>query len=479
MNTLFITSEFPPSNGAGVFRSLRFARYLAEHGVQVHVVTKCPACYEPGTSVDESLLKRLPESVQIHSARVVYPLRWANELRDSITLKHFRGASHSKAVAKTSTNGANGDGHSSAIRNRGWFQAFKDSVTLPLMTPDRHVGWIPFAVKQAKRVIRNNPVDVLYSSGPPFSNHLVGLKLKRKFSIPWVADFRDPWVIAHFKPTRNDAGTWVGRRHQSLERQVIEAADRVILNTNRSYDSFVERYPEIPSENFLVIPNGFDPADYPDAPGDHEISASTKRRKLVLAHAGTFYGKRNIFGLLEAIDALVEEDASWRERLELQLIGADRDGKSAERQFVDAHGLEDVVRLTPRIPHAECLNKLREADALLLVQVEAPLSVPGKVFEYLALRKPIFALADDGATSDIVQQNSLGICVPPDDVGAIKTALRQLVDRFQETGTLPVPANDVVERFNGRLLTNKLLQTLNDAISAAGKTQSNSDSITQ
>jgi glycosyltransferase involved in cell wall biosynthesis len=457
LKVLFIASEFPPKNSAGVFRTLRFVRYLPELGWVVHVLTLDPRWYEPGSSIDEGLLERVPREVVVHRSRAAYPLHWQANVRRVLFGGHAggeeRGGKDRNGRAAAGGNGA---------PTKSFFQRFKDLLSVPLMTPDGHIGWIPFAVRAGKPIIRSHGIDALCSSGPSWTNHLVGLRLTRATGKPWVADFRDPWVGSDFKPFRR-SNTWVGRRHQQLERQVVETADRVILNTPRSLEDMACRYGDPLARKFTVIPNGFDPADYEDLPP--ALSPSTGN-KLVLAHAGSFYGKRNVRGLIQAIGNLRCSGVVSRENFELRLIGAQRPGRADEQEQVAEAGLEGIVTLTPRLPHGECLRALDEADVLLLVQVGAPLSVPGKVYEYIALGKPVFALANEGATTDLVRQENLGVWADPNDLGAIERAIQNLMEQLASSGQVPGIAPEARDRYDGRRLTAQLGEILKGLVAA-------------
>ena len=456
---LMIASEFPPKANAGVYRSVRFARYLPELGWSVCVLTMDPQWYQPGTPTDEGLLARVPDSVEVVRAAAVYPLDWAGRLRRPFS----RGAGARGPGARDGKASANGHGRGGGTHpadNRGLYQRVKDAVSLPLMTPDRHIGWIPFAVRAGRRLIRERGITVVYSSGPPWTNHLVGLRLKRATGRPWVADFRDPWIGSDFRPIRR-GDTWAGRRHRRLERRVVETADRVIVNTPRSRDDLLARYGDGLADKLTVIPNGFDPADYADL--DPPPAARRGGPRVVVAHAGSFYGKRNVDGLIDAVENLHRRGDLAPGSLEIRLIGALRPGRSHEEARVEAAGVEDVIKLTPRVGHDACLRQLAEADVLLLVQVGAPLSVPGKAYEYIALGKPVLALAHQGATTDLVEREGLGLWVAPDDVAAIEKSLVDLCRQFAAESRRPAISPDVRDRYDGRRLTEQFDAVLREA----------------
>lgn len=437
---LVVASNFPPVNSAGVHRTLRFVRYLAEFGWKIDVLTMKEKCYAD-VPLDDHLLTQVPSGVTIHRTAAIYPMRWwakARSLRKSD--RPVRKVSDVKNFGAAQAHGGS------------WFERLKDSISLSVQTPDDHIGWMPFAIRRGQRIIATNRTDAIYSSGPPWTNHLIGEKLARRSGLPWIADFRDPWLNAAFKPIR-DSDTRIGRTHRELERRVAVTATRIVLNTNRSADDFRSRYDSEIAAKTLVIPNGFLPEDY------GEETESCPNDKLTIAHAGSFYGSRNVSALILAVSKLCRDGVLPRDGVCFQLIGALSKHRTVESDLVRQEGLNDVFQLTERVPHDDCLAMLKQADLLLLVQVGAPLCVPGKVYEYLALRKPILALTEDGATRDLVVAEGLGACVDPNDEAAIADSVVALYDKWK-AGTLTAPADETRAKFDGRSLTNELHELL-------------------
>ena len=453
---LIVASQFPPARAAGVYRTLRFARYLPELGWDIDVLTIDPRFYEKRGAVDPSLVERLPSAVRVHGTRAVYPIKWLKAARLKL----------SRRGAKPRTQSFHSPGESQVELDRTtMWQSVKDALTLPLMTPDRCVGWIPFAVAQGRRIIRTSRPTVLYSSGPPWSNHLVGLRLVRQYGLPWIADFRDPWVGSDYRPQRRD-DTWVGRRHRQLERNVVTHASMIVLNTIRSRDEMRSRYPDVDSRRFRVLTNGFDPADY-DASWTANGGFDTRqppRTVFTIAHAGAFYGRRTVEPLITALAEACRSGEIPRERIRLELIGALRPGRDRERRLVHEAGLEGVVSVLPSVPHSECLRCLAQADALLLVQTDAPLCIPGKVFEYIAIGKPILALTGEGATRDLVETESLGVCLDPAAPRETRRCLIDLWRRWARGESLPAPNATTRHSFDGRRLTQSLHDMLLESI---------------
>jgi glycosyltransferase involved in cell wall biosynthesis len=206
-----------------------------------------------------------------------------------------------------------------------------------------------------------------------------------------------------------------------MEKKVVENADIVVSNTDFLKDEFIARFPWLQKNKFVVLLNGFDPDD---------IQMSTLKRrepdKFIIIHAGFLYGKRDPRSFLEAIAMLIQSQRIDRQKIRLWLVGSvelpyDLAG------YVDASGLQEVVRLITHVPYQESLQYLASADALVLLQPGTTTQVPSKLFEYIALNKPILAISpSDGATSRLVHENSLGIFAEADNVDQIASAIEQL-----------------------------------------------------
>ena len=422
---LVVASGFPPIHSGGVYRTLRLAKFLPALGWELHVLTLDLDHLPKGTNIDAKLLEQISDNTKIHRVRARFPIEKINRV---LRRKNSTPTS-TQPKQKTSTEQSS----TGSTKSANLLQRIKDCVTLPWMTPDRLVGWVRPAAKKGKLISKQEEIEVVYSSGPPWSNHLVAMEIVRSTGLPWVADFRDPWVGNAFRQNRS-GDSWVGRKHRELERSVFETAGQIIFNTARSREDAVSRIGKFLLEKSVVIPNGFDP--------DHFAISNEKAHcleqqpesggPLRITHTGSFYGKRNVDSLLEVVGRLKADESVSASDLQIELIGNTRDH---EAQRIILHNLEDIVTTTPPIPHHQCLQRLFDADALLLVQTEAPLCVPGKVYEYIAVGKPVLTLAGDGATADLVRNENLGPCIDPDDQAGLRSALLRLVDEHRN-GTL-------------------------------------------
>jgi len=457
---LIIASNFPPIQSAGVYRTLRLVKYLPEFGWGLDVLTLSSSTLPQNTVTDSALLEQVPDGTNIYRAPARFPIEKFNQITGR---SKSSGKAKSNSIKTTSTSTV---GLKTKNLSPGLFQKLKDRITLPWMTPDRLVGWVAPAAKLGLSVMKNQSADVIYSSGPPWSNHLVAGRIVAASEIPWVADFRDPWVGNAFRPGRND-DSWAGRKHRQLESSVYENANMVIFNTQRALDDAVSRIGSELGRKSVVIPNGFDPADFAGPRTDQETRGgctvdadpNAGATPFHMIHTGAFYGKRNIDSLLTAIGELKQEGKLTADDLKLELIGRVR---AHEESLVARHSINDIVTLTNPVPHHECLQRLSRADMLLLVQTEAPLCIPGKLYEYIAIGKPVLTLAAEGATADIVASEKLGPCIDPEDRSQLKTGLLDLIQQHR-CGEIKSADSASRERYDG----SKQMALFNNALCRA------------
>ena len=443
---LMVAYYFPPSASVGTQRTLRWVRYLPELGWCPVLLTVRERDYGNTPLVPQG--SRVEPRVPVYRARVARPLEWALAVRAlGRTLRRtlWRTLSSSRVAARTAQAAlapaaAATSAHRSAAAR--WFDPW-------VTTPDANLGWWPFAVVAGLRAVWQQRPDVLYTSGPPHSSHLIAIVLKKLTGLPWVADFRDPWSRRPWLA----AADRQGRRYRiqvRLEALVINQADCVVLNTETMGADFRKAYPEAAAK-FRVISNGYDPEAFgmlPDVAPPTEV--------FTLTHAGALYRRRDPRPLLRAVATLRDRHVIDAATFRLNLVG------SAEPQFeldrlIEQQGLAGLVTLVPRVPHAESLAFLARSHVLVIIQPDTELQVPGKLFEYLYLRKPVLALTGEGATADIVRRYELGVVADPADVDSIAASLEQAYREFKAGRVPGVGRVDSALRvFHGRVLARQL-----------------------
>jgi len=392
---LLVSLYFPPAGGGGVQRPLKFATHLPALGIETHVL----APDDPKWIHADPELEP-PTQAWVHRARYLGP----KGRRPAEELYGLQGVE---------------------LRTRQARLAFRR-----LLVPDENVTWNLTAIPAAIKIARSEGIDVVLTTSPPSSVHLVGAAVKRATGARWVADLRDS-IVAH--------------PHRHAERLAVRAKEvgehGVARLVARSADAVVAASEAIAEEAAALAPRGrvatiLNGCDFDDFAGlDHRPSARFR-----ITHAGSFFGKRSPRPFLQALADSGLDDVVAR------FVG---DFRSADRDWAEALGLGDRLELHPYVPRRRSLALQRDSEALLLLIPEAAGRgrgvLSGKVFEYLAAERPILAaVPPEGAAADLLRETGAGVVVPPDDVGAIQAGLTGLVARWR-AGSLdgtPLSATD-------------------------------------
>jgi glycosyltransferase involved in cell wall biosynthesis len=405
MRVLIVAFYFPPAGGGGVQRTLKFCKFLPEHGIEVHVLAPDDPKW---FARDEHLLAAIPADTTVHRCRFLGP----------------RAASRADAL-----HGRSGAGRL-AVEARFAFQR--------ALIPDKAAPWLATAVPAGIRVVRRHHIDVVMSTSPPSSMHLVAEAIATATGRPFVADFRDSWLD---NPHRryDKAGVRAKRAVVSrMARSVGKRAAALTAATGSIAQELGQMHPDA-AHKTTVIENGadfddFDPVDY--RPGE----------QFTIVHAGSFFGHRTPKPFLQAMAAMLERRPELRGRVLARFVGELRD---EDRAFAEGLGIADAWREEGFLPYSESIRAQRSADALLLLIPHAggrgDTVLSGKVFEYVAARRPMLAaVPPNGAAANLIRAVGAGHVVDCDDVQGISTGLEQLVDGWQNGGLADLEQRDEV-----------------------------------
>ncbi len=445
---LLIAFDFPPHRSSGVYRPAAFTKYLLREGWQATVLTVAGA---PGVE-DASLMRKIPSQVSI--VRTSYwPLRQWEKSAASLVRSLIGHTSEGGSAAGHDVEGTEPSAPWSLLgRLADWIQNI-------LYFPDDSAGWIPFALERALELHLQERFDVVYSTHPPRAGHVVGMVLRALCGVPWVAEFRDPWTIPPgFEPIPQLVVP-AAARNRWLLRRMLQAADAIVPVTPGHGEELVSRW-KAPASRVHVINNGFDDEDFP-APGSNNGRPAWMRPECVhLSHFGTIYPQFH-GSFFPALVEAVRESEDVRRRLRVHIIGFPSPEVMA---YTEREDLRDVLQFHKFLSHAEALSAMRSSDGLLLFYghpYTSQSSIPGKVYEYLRVGRPVFVLAYDGGLRNLVEQGKAGWVLPPDDVPGIKRLLTQLAS--QTLPLPPPPASEFVSQFRYDHLAKKLAATLDKA----------------
>ncbi|MBV7338403.1 glycosyltransferase family 4 protein [Chloroflexi bacterium TSY] len=397
---LFIAYNFPPHGGAGVQRSTKFVKYLSEFAWQPIIIT---ATSDASSVHDYSLLNDVPESVAVHR------------------VPGFSIARFQKQAGKIK------------------LQKAAVLVNLLLQTPDALQFWARQTRWPIQQIIQQEEPLLIYTTSGPYSSHLVGLWVKKRFGLPWFADFRDPWSQNLLIPYLPGYRTL----NRFIERRVLANADRVACVSDAwlmaLYDNLGRE-----KEKFVLLPNGYDEDDI------HPLPPPVRADRFTLLHAGSFYHNRRPKQILEAVEHLVENGHIPREQLRVIFIG-----KNARDHVPEAPPFE----VHDYMPHKELERFRKEAHVLLLLLAATPENVgnlSGKIYEYLAANRPILGIVPPGgAAQALIEETRTGITVGG-DVEAIARAIETLFRRWQLQQNEWSPNWNAIHQYTRKRLTERL-----------------------
>lgn len=367
---LIIVYYWPPSGGSGVQRWMYFAKYLSDFGITPIVLTVSPekASYKDW---DPSNCDKV-EAVSTYKTNTI-------ELIKLYSL--FTSGNTTKGIPQ---------GHVGA-KKHGIFGKLSSFIRGNLFIPDARIGWKIFAIRKAKRIIKDENIDLIITSGPPHSTHLIGKSLKKQFGITWMADFRDPWVEVYYNKELPRMG-WAKKHDETLEYKVLDQADHV-LTIGPSLMNLLSKKVPGQERKFHFIFNGY----------DHDAMNSIKVTKdefFKITFIGQYALAQPHIGLIQALELYCQDFINEAHRIKICLAGTF--DETILRKFKKLPGV--TVEFYGRIPHLDSLNLMKNSQVLLnsLAEVEeSKILISGKLMEYISTGNPILCIGNlkgDAAT---------------------------------------------------------------------------------
>jgi glycosyltransferase involved in cell wall biosynthesis len=429
---LVISYYFPPMGGVEVKRVTRFVRHLPEFGWDPIVVTSKGGHWN---AFDESLLTELPEGLDII---------------------RFRAINHPSVVHRSRLLEEEGvNAWQEFRRSRKLLDRFRRRLETydekHLCFPDDKNWWAANVQWHFRSLIRKFKPDVIWATGPPWSNLVLSHWLSRKTGIPAIADIRDPWS---WHPQR----LWAGARQQPLEREVLAGHAHVVTVTEGFRNRYAQLYPEL-SNRLHLIRNGFEDSDF--GKPKSRIHAAT------FCYVGSLTAgnlkdvrKRTLYLFLKALGTLRDKQEPGIEGIRIKVAGRN---VNASQALVDEMGLNDRVCILGALPTSEARKLREEADVLILIDMlyenRDSTFIALKVYEYLAANRPILALLPEGSEAgEIIRKAKRGVVCRVDDVEDIANGIRRLLTNAFEYD----PTSDVSEY--SVLNTTRQLAEILDAI---------------
>ncbi len=410
---LMVANQYPPLGGSGVQRSCKFVKYLPDFDFIPIVLTRTVK----GGLTDQTLLEDVGE----------HPI----ERTFAYDMGELPG-----------------------LLGRGG-----KLIQRKLSIPDADYLWSKGAYKKALRLIKEQRIEYLYTTSFPYSDHLLGIRLKKRFPhLTWIADFRDEWTKNPYILDMNYS-SFRQRLEKRMEREVIESCDGFITNTQCMLNNFLEDYPEL-RKKATVIPNGYDDDDFSEFDLTHHY-----KEQFVVTYTGAMYGRRKPNRFFQAIRELMDEGLVDPADIKLRFIG-NLDMNRMNR-WMDEYNVRSFIELIGYQPHKESIRQLILADVLLLIIGEGPGAknfASGKIFEYINCNRPILGLVPSGGEAEsVINQTESGICASSDSVEDIKEAYLTLYKRWKEKTLIREPNREIIKTYHRKALTKRLVEHINQA----------------
>lgn len=412
---LVIVYYFPPMGMSGVQRIAKFVKYLPEYGWKVDVLTVRPGGY---FAFDHGL----EEETRLSGARIHRTASW----------------DPTRLFGQQKTVGLPAEPTRNFLSRAGQF----------IFVPDNKIGWFLPAIRKGKSILRSAQYDAIFASAPPYTAHLIGAYLSRWSGVRLVTDFRDDWVgnPRHWYPTPLHRTL-----NQRLEKWVLEKSSVSTTINEHIRDSLQARNAvngSIP--DVRVLSQGFDPDDFSTG-----VTGVEKTDKMRLVYSGVFYDVQTPDVFLRALAALVKRRPEVKDRIEAVFVGL---VPPYMERLVRELDIASLVHISGYIEHREVMNYLTDADVLWLTIGNRPGAEgisTGKLYEYMGARKPILGLVPDGVARRTLEAYGASFIAEPDNLDDVSTQIEVLFEHW-ESGTLPVPDFDFINRFDRKKITGVL-----------------------
>jgi len=420
LKVLIITYYWPPAGGSGVQRWLKFVKYLQGFGIEPVIYTVDKPNY---AIIDETLQKEVPTTIEI----LKQPIREPNNL-----LSFFGNKNKQTSAGFLDT-------------KPSFFGKIAQYIRANFFIPDARKYWIKPSVKFLSEYLLKNTIDVVITTGPPHSLHLIGLELKQKLDIKWIADFRDPWTdidYFHQLPLTNKAI----KKHEQLEKEVISSADCILVVGKTMKENYLKY-----NKNVEVITNGFDDNEVVDG-----IELDTK---FSFVHIGMMNANRNPRTLWKVLSEIIIENKSFANNFQLKLVG-----KCANEvlESIKENRLMSNLEMINYISHNKVIAFQKSAQVLLLAVNNVPSAksiITGKIFEYLQANRPILAIAPtDGDLAGIINTTNSGYVVDFEDAHTLKKTILELYNAYKNHNLVADSKN--IEQYHRKNLTKRLAQII-------------------
>lgn len=420
---LIITYYWPPGSGSGVQRFLKFSKYLQDFGWEPVILTVKNGTFP---AYDESLENDIPKNIKVFRTKTFEPFAWYSLLTG---------------------NKSNSTNLNAGTKKNTFLKRLLLYIRANFFIPDARKGWYPYACKKAKSIIENESIDAIITTGPPHSTHLIGHHIKKHFKTPWIADMRDPWTSIFYNDLFPRSKS-TKRKDKALEDKVIKSADLVTVVSQGMYDEF-----SVNAKRICTIYNGYDEDDFKDV-------KKQRPSQFTVCYTGKFLSSQNVESLWKVLKDLVLENEDFKNDLKINLVG------NVEQNIFDSINsfhLSSFLKFDGFLSHKAAIEKMSESALLLFIVPKSEnnhLIITGKLFEYLAVLKPILSLGPQGNASEILTENGRSPMIDYDNYNEIKSQIMSTYEDWKNSKSYSL-SSEKVSQFSRKKLTGLLAEQLN------------------
>jgi glycosyltransferase involved in cell wall biosynthesis len=436
---LYLSYYWPPSGGPGVQRTLKFIKYLPDFEVEPFLITvkENRASYP---LIDKTLKKEIPKSLKVFKTNSFEPLEWYRLLNKKKEIPYSGFVNMDKTTP---------------------FQKIARFIRGNVFIPDARVGWKSYAVKQALRLTKKESFKAIVTTSPPHSTQLAGLKLKQKTGLPWIADMRDPWTdINYYKDFYHLP--FAKKKDAAFELEVLETADRILVTSFSTKKLFTEKSDKINPEKIIVIPNGYDEADFTE-------KSKPPKKEFVITYSGTIADSCNIDEFLNSIAEFEKLNPDFP--MKINFVGKVSDGIKKQ---IDNLSIRKNVEYVGYVSHKKSIEYLLHSTVLFMALPQVKNNeghIPGKLFEYLAAQKPlIFIGTRNSDVAEIIEECNAGRSFDYKDGIRMLEYINELTDKWKQSPNLDLK-NKMYKKYSRKVLT-KLFTEIIKGIPNSHKSES-------
>lgn len=425
---LLFTYYWPPSGGAGVQRWLKFCKFLPEFQIKPIVVTvdEENASYPV---IDHSFSHDISKDLKIVKTKSFEPLNYYQKLsgRKQVPFAGFANET-----------------------NENWKHEVSRFIRGNFFIPDARRGWNSFAIKAGMQLIKEENIQTIITTSPPHSSQLIGLKLKEKYHLNWVADLRDPWTDIYYYKKMNHTflAKWIDSNY---EKKVLEKADKIVVVSEFIKNMFLQKSTKINPNNIVVIPNGYDEEDF------NHIKKYASTDKILIAYNGTLSNDYPIQPFIEALCIVL--DAYFGKAIYIQFTGSVSENV---KQYIKEKIPNNCI-FNAHVPHKKSVELLIQSDISLLLIPDVANNegiLTGKLFEYLAAENPIICIGPKhGNAAAIIENCKSGKTFDKHEIPSIVNFLKTLISALNANESITIK-NHLNAQYSRRNLTKKMAEIL-------------------